>query len=92
MLRSVEARIFLLSFTLCISYLSNHTLKMLEDLVEITSIGHVLDPFPTEVIKSRKVENFHLVKKPINHHISKIEFSLIHQQMSINKVLTGVGG
>ena len=64
---------------------------MLEDSGEMASIGHVLDPFPTKVIESGKVENFHLVKKPIDH-ISKIDFSLIHQQICVNQVLIGVGG
>ena len=50
-------------------------------------IWHVLHSFSAKVRESWQVEILHLIKDAINHHIGKIYWSVMHQQVCVNEVL-----
>ena len=63
--------------------------KVFEDTSEMARIWHVLHHFSAKVRECWQVEIVYLFKYAIDHHISKINWPIMHQQVGVNEVLIG---
>ena len=53
----------------------------------MAGIWHVLHSFSAKVRECWQVEILHLIKYAINHHIGKINWPVMHQQVCVSEVL-----